>query len=148
MPKLFAAALAAIALAAGPAAAQAVVGQPAPAFSLSDTTGKTHSLKEYAGKWVVLEWVNYDCPFVGKHYGSGNMQSLQKEYTGKGVVWLAVELVGSGQAGQLRSRRRSGAFRAANREPLSSRRTFWIRPAPPRPRLRRQDHATHVRHLA
>lgn len=66
------------------------VDQPAPNFTLSDIDGKRHSLTDFKGKFVVLEWVNYDCPFVRKHYGSGNMQSLQKMYTGKGVVWLSI----------------------------------------------------------
>ena len=70
-------------------AATAVVGQRAPDFSAPDTTGKAHRLSDYQGKLVVLEWTNAGCPFVRKHY-SGNMQSLQKEFTAKGVVWLAV----------------------------------------------------------
>jgi AhpC/TSA family len=87
--------LAAIALSASLVAtraawAQAVVGQPAPAFSAADTSGKAVSLADFKGKTVVLEWVNPGCPFVVKHYGSGNMQGTQREATGKGVVWLAV----------------------------------------------------------
>src|SRR4029079_3973441 len=68
----------------------AVVGKAAPDFTLTDSNGKAHTLSAYKGKTVVLEWVNFGCPFVGKHYGSGNMQKLQKSYTGKGVVWLSV----------------------------------------------------------
>ena len=79
--------------------ADAVIGSPAPAFSLPDTAGRTHTLDQYKGKWVVLEWVNYDCPFVGKHYNSGNMQALQKEATGKGVVWLSVNSSAPGNQG-------------------------------------------------
>ncbi len=71
------------------AAAAAAVGQGAPDFSATDTSGKTHKLSDFRGKLVVLEWTNPGCPFVRKHY-SGNMQSLQKEFTGKGVVWLAI----------------------------------------------------------
>src|ERR1700740_2395683 len=67
------------------------VGSVAPEFSLPDAGGKTHSLSEYKGKYVVLEWFNPECPFVKKHYGSDNMQKLQQEYTGKGVVWLTVD---------------------------------------------------------
>jgi hypothetical protein len=83
-PKTFArtAALLARSLPAAGARADAVIGDAAPAFSLADATGRTHILSQYAGKWVVLERVNYDCPFVGKHYNSGNMPALQKEYTG------------------------------------------------------------------
>jgi peroxiredoxin len=68
----------------------AKVDQAAPNFTLLDSEGKKHSLSDFRGKYVVLEWVNYDCPFVGKHYNSGNMQKLQKEYTDKGVVWLSI----------------------------------------------------------
>jgi peroxiredoxin len=85
--------LSAIALPAGlltaTAAHAASVGQPAPDFSLSDTAGKPVSLASFKGKPVVLEWTNPGCPFVRKHYG-GNMQALQKEFTAKGVVWLAI----------------------------------------------------------
>jgi len=66
------------------------VGSAAPDFSLTDAKGKSHSLAEYKGKYVVLEWFNPECPFVKKHYGSDNMQKLQQEYTGKGVVWLTI----------------------------------------------------------
>lgn len=66
------------------------LGKAAPDFTLPDTEGKTHKLSDLRGKYVVLEWVNYDCPFVAKHYKSGNMQSLQKKYTGQGVVWFSV----------------------------------------------------------
>jgi hypothetical protein len=66
------------------------VNAPAPDFSATDSYGKTQKLSAFKGKIVVLEWTNNGCPFVGKHYGSGNMQSLQKKYTGQGVVWLTV----------------------------------------------------------
>jgi glutathione peroxidase-family protein len=66
------------------------VGKPAPDFTLRDLSGKEHSLAEYKGKTVVLEWINFGCPFVKKHYGSQNMQKLQKETTGKGIVWLSI----------------------------------------------------------
>ncbi len=73
------------------AAAHAVtVGQAAPDFSLTDVNGKAVKLSDFKGKNVVLEWTNPGCPFVVKHYGSNNMQTLQKEATGKGVVWLSV----------------------------------------------------------
>lgn len=72
------------------ALAVATVGQPAPAFTVSDATGKAVSLADFKGKHVVLEWVNPGCPFVMKHYSSANMQGTQKEATAKGVVWLAV----------------------------------------------------------
>lgn len=66
------------------------VGQAAPEFSVQDVTGKAVSLADQKGKVVVLEWVNFGCPFVKKHYGSGNMQKLQETYTGKDVVWLTI----------------------------------------------------------
>ena len=65
-------------------------GAAAPDFSAPDTTGKDFKLSEYKGKVVVLEWFNYGCPFVKKHYNSKAMQSLQKEYTGKGVEWVTI----------------------------------------------------------
>jgi len=77
------------------------VGATAPDFNLSDAGGKTHSLTEYKGKYVVLEWFNPECPFVKKHYGSGNMQKLQNEYTGKGVVWLSIDSNAPGLEGNL-----------------------------------------------
>jgi hypothetical protein len=79
--------------------AAAMVGQPAPAFTLVDTNGARHSLSDLKGKMVVLEWVNFECPFVGKHYGSGNMQKLQKTYMGKGVVWLSINSSAEGKQG-------------------------------------------------
>lgn len=74
----------------GAACAAATVGQPAPAFSVADTSGKTVALADFKGRHVVLEWVNPGCPFVVKHYSSANMQGTQKDATAKGVVWLAV----------------------------------------------------------
>jgi peroxiredoxin len=83
------AALGSAALLPRPAQAAATVGQPAPDFRLSDTAGQSVSLSQFKGKTVVLEWNNPGCPFVRKHY-NGNMQALQKDFTQKGVVWLAV----------------------------------------------------------
>src|SRR5207248_7618983 len=77
------------------------VGAAAPDFSLPDASGKTHSLSQYKGKYVVLEWFNPQCPFVKKHYGSGNMQELQEEYTGRGVVWLTINSSAPGTWGAL-----------------------------------------------
>jgi peroxiredoxin len=88
-----------LALSAGAALAGVEVGQPAPNFSLPDTNGQTHQLSQYKGKWVVLEWYQPDCPFVRKHYGSGNMQALQKEFTSKGVVWLSIDSSAPGEEG-------------------------------------------------
>lgn len=79
-----------LALASAAALATATVGQPAPAFTAKDTSGRTVSLADFKGKHVVLEWVNPGCPYVVKHYDSGNMQGTQAEAASKGVVWLAV----------------------------------------------------------
>jgi peroxiredoxin len=70
--------------------AQVAPNGEAPDFILADVTGALHKLSDYKGRYVVLEWFNHDCPFVKKHYGSGNLQSLQKAYTATGVVWLSV----------------------------------------------------------
>jgi peroxiredoxin len=67
-----------------------LVGSPAPNFTATDSNGKTVSLADFKGKTVVLEWTNNGCPFVRKHYGSGNMQALQAEATKNGVVWLSI----------------------------------------------------------
>lgn len=74
------------------------VGAAAPAFSAVDTNGKAHSLAQYKGKWVVLEWLNHDCPYVRKHY-TGAMQELQKKWTAKGVVWLSIVSSAPGKQG-------------------------------------------------
>ncbi len=79
----------------GPAA----VGQPAPNFKLLGGDGKEHSLAHYKGKYVVLEWTNPGCPFVHKFYDSGTMQKLQKDETGKGVVWLRINSGAEGHEG-------------------------------------------------
>jgi len=78
------------AMIAAPAAAQPQLGQPAPAFSALDADGRTRTLAEFRGRTVVLEWTNNGCPYVGKHYNSGNMQSLQRQAAKDGVVWLTV----------------------------------------------------------
>ena len=90
----FAAALAPVS-----AAAQAVVGSLAPQFTATDSRGQTQTLNEYRGKYVVLEWHNQGCPYTRKHYVSGNMQSLQKEWTAKGVVWFTVISSAPGEQG-------------------------------------------------
>jgi peroxiredoxin len=76
------------------------VGAPAPAFELTAADDKTYKLADYRGKHVVLEWTNHDCPFVKKHY-KGNMQALQKEFTGKGVVWLSIISSAPGKQGHV-----------------------------------------------
>ena len=85
----------------GVAQADPQVGQPAPAFSVADTRGKTWTLADLAGRTTVLEWTNHDCPFVRKHYGAGNMQALQKEAVGQGVLWLSVISSAPGKQGHV-----------------------------------------------
>src|SRR6516165_8837177 len=68
----------------------AKVGDPAPDFTAKDSNGQAHHLAAYKGKYVVLEWHNQGCPYTRKHYASGNMQQLQKQWTAKGVEWFTV----------------------------------------------------------
>ena len=77
------------------------VGEPAPAFTGTDTNGHTHSLSDYHGKYVVLEWTNKDCPYTRAQYNSDNMQALQKEWTAKGVVWLTILSSAPGHQGYM-----------------------------------------------
>ena len=83
------------------AMAEVVNGEVAPDFTLTDVNGQKHSLSDYRGKNVVLEWTNHGCPFVVKHYDSGNMQKLQKTYTDKGVVWLSINSSAAGKQGNM-----------------------------------------------
>src|SRR5580704_10428088 len=79
--------------------AAAKVGEPAPEFTATASDGKTYKLADYRGKYVVLEWHNNGCPYVGKQYNSGNMQKLQKQWTSKGVVWFTVLSSAPGKQG-------------------------------------------------
>jgi len=81
------------------AGSSALAQKVAPAFALADVNGTVHSLAKYAGKIVVLEWTNYDCPFVKKFYSVGAMQALQEKYTAKDVVWLTVCSSAAGKQG-------------------------------------------------
>jgi hypothetical protein len=81
------------------ASAEAIIGKAAPAFSGTAADGSTINLSALKGKTVVLEWTNHDCPFVKKHYESGNIPSLQKEATAKGIVWLQVITSAPGSEG-------------------------------------------------
>lgn len=76
-------------------------GAAAPGFTLTDTTGTSHQLADFAGSYVVLEWTNHQCPFVVKHYSEGHMQALQKEMTDQGVIWLQVISSAPGKQGYL-----------------------------------------------
>lgn len=79
--------------------ADPALGKTAPDFKLTDTNGKSFALKDFKGKTVVLEWLNFDCPFVKKHYGSGNMQKLQAEETKNGTIWLSIVSSAKGKEG-------------------------------------------------
>jgi peroxiredoxin len=91
----------ALAVIAAPASAAAVVGKPAPNFTLPDVNGKRVSLSAFRGKTVVIEWNNPDCPFVKKHYGSGNMQKTQAAAAKDGVVWLSINSSAPGNQGHM-----------------------------------------------
>lgn len=86
---------------AAPAIAQPQVGKPAPEFTATDSNGKSHKLSDFKGKTVVLEWTNPDCPFVQKHYTSGNMQALQSDATKDGIVWLSINSGAPGKQGHM-----------------------------------------------
>ena len=75
------------------------VGETAPEFTATASSGQTVRLGDYRGKYVVLEWHNNGCPYVGKQYNSGNMQHLEKQWTGRGVVWFTVESSAPGKQG-------------------------------------------------
>lgn len=77
------------------------LGEVAPDFTLGDSNGQQRSLSEFAGSTVVLEWFNPQCPFVRKHYDSGNMQGLQKKYTSQKIVWLSIDSSAPGKQGHL-----------------------------------------------
>lgn len=94
-------ALAATAMTAAPALAKATVGQPAPAFSVTDSNGKPVQLADFRGKTVVLEWTNAECPFVQKFYQSGEMQKMQSEARNNGTVWLTINSGAPGKQGHL-----------------------------------------------
>jgi len=117
----FLAVLAAASMIAGPAVAAPVLGQPAPAFQAVDAAGKTRSLSEFRGKTVVLEWTNNGCPYVQKHYNSGNMQGLQTQAAKDGIVWLTVISSAPGMQGYLtgpQARQWKGEVKAASTDVL------------------------------
>lgn len=83
------------------ARADAEVGQPAPAFMVTDIAGRPYDLAALSGSYVVLEWFNNECPFVNKHYASDNMQRLQQTYTAQGVIWLTIISSAPGRQGHV-----------------------------------------------
>ncbi|HVJ65934.1 MAG TPA: thioredoxin family protein [Bdellovibrionota bacterium] len=101
MKKLFGLAMVFAAVVSTQARAEAKVGEAAPAFELKDVDGKAHSLASFKGKTVVLEWLNHECPFVKKHYDSGNMQKLQESATKDGVIWLSIASSAPGKEGYM-----------------------------------------------
>jgi hypothetical protein len=80
---------------------KAVIGEVTPEWSSVDSNGKTQDIAKYRGKFVVLEWTNPECPFVKKHYGSGNMQATQKKATAMGAVWLSIDSSAEGREGYM-----------------------------------------------
>ena len=98
----------------------AKVGEAAPAFTGTDSQGQAVSLAQYKGKFVVLEWHNHDCPYVKKHYGSGNLPKLQKEWTKKGVVWLAIVSSAPGKQGNVDGATANANMKAAGAAPTAT----------------------------
>jgi len=96
-----------------------LVGKKAPDFSITDTNGKVRKLGDFKGKYVVLEWFNFECPFVKKHYDSNNMQKLQKEYTAKGVVWLSICSSAKGKPGNGTAEEQNAAFKQKGGAPTA-----------------------------
>jgi peroxiredoxin len=94
-------------------------GAKAPAFAVVDTAGKTRTLTEFAGKTVVLEWTNHDCPFVVKHYETGNMQKLQKAAAKDGVVWLSVISSAPGKQGHVTAAKANELTKTRNAAPAA-----------------------------
>lgn len=96
------------------------VGDQAPGFTGNDSNGKTETLSQFAGKYVVLEWHNHDCPYTRKHYESGNMQSLQKGWTAKGVVWLTIISSAPGEQGYVTSAQENAYMRKMGARPTAA----------------------------
>ncbi len=114
MKELILGSAAALAMAlAAPAAAAPTVGQPAPAFTVTDSNGRQHSLADFRGKTVVLEWTNAECPFVKKFYEPGVMQRLQAEATRNGVIWLTVNSGAPGKQGHVTPAAANAKMKAA-----------------------------------
>ncbi len=93
------------------AVASPEIGKPAPAFTLKDASGNEHSLADFKGKLVVLEWVNHGCPFVKKHYEPGNMQKVQAEAVADGAVWLSICSSAPGKQGHMTAEDATAKFK-------------------------------------
>jgi peroxiredoxin len=96
------------------------VGEPAPDFQATDSNGQQHELSQYRGKFVVLEWHNNGCPYTRKHYESGNMQRLQKQWTSKGVVWFTVISSAPGQQGYVTAQQENDYVKQMNAAPTAA----------------------------
>ena len=96
------------------------VGEPAPNFQATDSNGQTHKLSDYRGKFVVLEWHNNGCPYTRKHYESGNMQRLQKDWTGRGVVWFTVISSAPGLQGYVTAQQENDYLKQMNASPTAA----------------------------
>jgi peroxiredoxin len=101
------------------ATASPKIGEPAPDFTLQGADGKSHALGSFKGKYVVLEWTNHDCPFVKKHYKSGNMQAQQKELTGKGAAWLTIVSSAPGKQGHVDAAKAAELTQSRNAAPTA-----------------------------
>lgn len=104
-------------IAAAPASAAVEVGQRTPDFRLTNSNGETVQLSDFAGRTVVLEWNNPGCPFVQRHYASGNMQALQREARADGVVWLTINSGAPGRQGFMRGPASNRFVSAQNARP-------------------------------
>jgi len=112
--------LIAVLLFAAGSAVAGTVGKPAPDFSLNDLSGRPVKLSDYRGRYVVLEWVNPECPYVEKHYGSANMQGLQKDYTAQKVVWLTINSTREGHSEYYPPQKMAGWMKQMNAAPSAT----------------------------
>jgi len=114
------AAIVALTIAFASSARAVQVGSQAPDFKGTDSNGQTQSLDQYRGKYVVLEWHNHDCPYTIKHYQSGNMQSLQKQWTAKGVVWLTIISSAPGTQGYVDAAQENAYLKKSGAQPTAA----------------------------
>ena len=118
-------------------------GTTAPDFKGTDSNGVQHSLSEYRGKYVVLEWANQGCPFDRKHYLSGSIESQQREWTAKGVIWLSVISSAPGEQGYVTPSEENTYLKTMHAAPTAA----LLDPTRcHRPPLRSQDHPPHLHH--
>ena len=96
------------------------VGEQAPNFTGTDSNGKNHTLFQFRGKYVVLEWHNHDCPYTMKHYESGNMQSLQKAWKAKGMIWFTVISSAPGKQGYVTAAEENGYMKKMGADPTAA----------------------------